>query len=264
MKEKQVVIANQLVNYLMNDSEDPVREAVVFLHGWRSEGKMWIPIMERLLRDYARDDNSLRVFALDLPGFGKSEKPKHTFDLANYALIVRGFIEKLQLKKVNLVGHSFGGRVAIKLSATEPDLIKKLVLVDSAGYNFQKGRNKFYKFLAKIFKPVFMLPGMSSLRENIYEMLGAEDYLATPELKETFINIINEDLTALLRYIRQETLIIWGGHDNVTPLVMGVWLKENIRRSDLIVYNDAGHFSFLDEPKKFVESLRDFLKDHYV
>ena len=90
--------------------------------------------------------------------------------------------------------------------------------------------------------------------------MGAEDYLATPELRETFLNVINEDLTALLGYVRQETLIVWGGRDEDTPLMLAMWLKEHIPHSDLVIFHNAGHFSFLDEPDKFVGTVRDFLK----
>jgi len=254
MTEKQVVIANQLVSYLTNDLEDPSREAVVFLHGWRSEAAVWKQAMVEL-------ENTYQVFALDLPGFGKSEKPKHTFDLASYSLVVRGFVEKLGLKNVNLVGHSFGGRVAIKLSSTEPELIKKLVLVDSAGFNFHnKNKREIFRFFSKIARPFFRLPGFKSLRPTIYKAIGADDYVATPDMKDTFVKVINEDLTALLRFIRQQTLIVWGGKDEDTPMILAMLLKENIRHSDMVVFNDAGHFSFLDEPKKFAEAVRDFLK----
>ena len=260
MTEKQIVVANQLVNYLTNDIADPSAGAVVFLHGWRSDARVWKPIIERLLRDYARNDNILNFYALDLPGFGKSEKPKRDFNLDNYAAVVMGLIKKLQLENVALVGHSFGGRVAIKLSVLEPDLIHKLILVDSAGYRLNKSRNALLRVVAKLFKPFFMVFGLKMLRFRIYRAIGADDYLATPELKQTFLNVINEDLTALLQYIRQETLIVWGGRDEDTPLVLAMWLKEHIGRSDLVIFHDAGHFSFLDEPDKFVEAVKDFLK----
>ena len=102
--------------------------------------------------------------------------------------------------------------------------------------------------------------GLKSLRPTIYKAIGADDYVATPDMKDTFVKVINEDLTALLRFIRQQTLIVWGGKDEDTPMILAMLLKENIRHSDMVVFNDAGHFSFLDEPKKFAEAVRDFLK----
>src|SRR3989344_3443172 len=231
MTEKQVVVANQLVNYLSNEVVDPAAQTVVFLHGWRSEAAVWRPVMDRLGRRY-------RQFALDLPGFGKSEK----------------------LKKIVVVGHSFGGRVVIKLSALEPDIVEKLILVDSAGFRLHGKRNAVLRIVAKMLKPFFMIPGLRTLRLPIYRVMGAEDYLATPELRETFLNVINEDLTALLGYVRQETLIVWGGRDEDTPLMLAMWLKEHIPHSDLVIFHNAGHFSFLDEPDKFVGTVRDFLK----
>src|SRR3989344_2318984 len=179
MTEKQVVVANQLVNYLSNEVVDPAAQTVVFLHGWRSEAAVWRPVMDRLGRRY-------RQFALDLPGFGKSEKPKHIFTLVDYATVVLGFIKKMELKKIVVVGHSFGGRVVIKLSALEPDIVEKLILVDSAGFRLHGKRNAVLRIVAKMLKPFFMIPGLRTLRLPIYRVMGAEDYLATPELRETF------------------------------------------------------------------------------
>src|SRR3989344_297876 len=261
MVEKQIVIANQLVNYLTNEQDDPAGPTVVFLHGWRSESGVWKQAMADL-------GDSYQLFAVDLPGFGKSEKPKHTFNLHDYALIVRGFIEKIvnpvtslprgvprgtlpspgesNKVAVALVGHSFGGRVAIKLASTEPELIKKLVLVDSAGFNFHnKNKREVFRFFSKIARPFFKLPGLKNLRPGIYKAIGAEDYTVTPELKDTFVKVVNEDLTALLRFIRQETLIVWGGRSEDTPMMLAMWLKQNIRHSHLIVFNEAGHLAFL-------------------
>ncbi|OGE76954.1 MAG: hypothetical protein A3C85_01240 [Candidatus Doudnabacteria bacterium RIFCSPHIGHO2_02_FULL_48_21] len=241
------------MNYLSNEVVDPAAQTVVFLHGWRSEAAVWRPVMDRLGRRY-------RQFALDLPGFGKSEKPKHIFTLVDYATVVLGFIKKMELKKIVVVGHSFGGRVVIKLSALEPDIVEKLILVDSAGFRLHGKRNAVLRIVAKMLKPFFMIPGLRTLRLPIYRVMGAEDYLATPELRETFLNVINEDLTALLGYVRQETLIVWGGRDEDTPLMLAMWLKEHIPHSDLVIFHNAGHFSFLDEPDKFVGTVRDFLK----
>ena len=151
MTEKQVVVANQLVNYLSNEVVDPAAQTVVFLHGWRSEAAVWRPVMDRLGRRY-------RQFALDLPGFGKSEKPKHIFTLVDYATVVLGFIKKMELKKIVVVGHSFGGRVVIKLSALEPDIVEKLILVDSAGFRLHGKRNAVLRIVAKMLKPFFMIP----------------------------------------------------------------------------------------------------------
>lgn len=199
------------------------------------------------------------VYSLDLPGFGKSETPRSPFFLADYCEVVKEFIEKLNLQNVSLVGHSFGGRVAIKLAAMNLVTLKKLVLVDSAGIGAKKNLTK--KFLAKLLKPFFLLPFTEGVRIKIYQYIGAEDYVATPKLRRTFLNVIQEDLTPLLPTITTPTLIIWGKRDKETPLDFAYILQKNIGHARLVILDNAGHFSFLDSREKFLENLTAFLEE---
>jgi len=253
ISQKQAIIGDLLINYY--SSEKDSSPAVVFLHGWRSEGKIWLGIMEKIVQQ------NFSVFSFDFPGFGTSQNPPHDFNLADYAQITKDFIkQKVSASKIILVGHSFGGRVAIKILSSQSDLADKLVLVNSAGPKI-KTQKKFIKIIAKILKPIFKIPGLRSLRFFIYKALGAEDYLATPHLKKTFLNIINEDLTPLLSQIKTTTLIIWGDRDLTTPLSISQILNKNIPHSDVKIIKDAGHFSFLDQPDEFVVHLLSFFKN---
>jgi pimeloyl-ACP methyl ester carboxylesterase len=194
---------------------------------------------------------------LDLPGFGGSPAPKTPFTLSDYADIVSGFIKKMNLIKVNLVGHSFGGRVGIKLSAAKPELISRLVLVDSAGFA-DSGKQKV-KLLAKLVKPLFAPKFMQGVRKWIYEKMGSEDYLATPELQKTFVNIIEEDLSSDLSCIQFPTLLIWGENDQDTPDSYGKRMQSIIRNSQFVILPNAGHFSFLDNPEGFYNAVSQFI-----
>ena len=89
--------------------------------------------------------------------------------------------------------------------------------------------------------------------------MGAEDYVATPKLQQTFINIINEDLTDLLPKIVQPTLLIWGENDKDTPLSQARVMEQKIPNAKLAVFKGAGHFSFLDKREEFVKELINFL-----
>lgn len=225
---------------------------LVFLHGWRSNGMVWKGIADKLdLKEYS-------IYLLDLPGFGESPNPRKTFTILDYSNVVAKFIEKIQLKNVTLVGHSFGGRITIKISALHPELIDRIVLVDSAGVRLN-GSNK-YKTVAKIAKPFFKPKFMQGLRKKIYQTIGAADYLETPELKETFVNIISEDLTRFMPRVIQPTLIIWGAEDTETPLEYAEIMNSAIKGSRLEVFENAGHFSFLDQVELFVRELNNFLE----
>jgi pimeloyl-ACP methyl ester carboxylesterase len=247
MKE-QIVINGLLVNFYKFGNEG--KKALIFLHGWRSNGLIWKEITHQLSQDHL-------IYALDMPGFGESATPKKPFTVQDYANIVAEFIAKKDLKKVILIGHSFGGRVAIKLSATKPKIIEKVVLVGSAGIILNKKTAQ--KAIARMIKPLFKPKFMQPVRKKIYEKMGAEDYVATPELKETYLNLINEDLTPHFANINQPTLLVWGDNDQDAPLTIGKIMNEQIKNSKLVVFEDAGHFSFLDEPAKFYQELNQFL-----
>ena len=247
--QKQVVVRDQLVTYYVWNEGGADKPTLLFLHGWRSEGRVWESVAKELV------GLNMTLVAIDFPGFGKSEIPKKTFDLAEYSEIVLGFIEKLNLKNVILIGHSFGGRVSIKLASSHPQF-SKMVLVDSAGF---KTQSFIKKSLAKMAKPFFMPSFMKPVREKIYTKIGAGDYLALPEMQQTFLAVIKEDLTSVLPKIQAETLIVWGKNDRDTPVSFAEKLKKGITKSHLETLENAGHYSFLDQPEKFIKILKTFL-----
>ncbi len=212
----------------------------------------------RFLKNLLKDQN-YSLYAIDFPGFGGSENPKKDFTVSDYSEIVEDFTKKLELKNLVLVGHSFGGRVAIKLVAGEKQNICKLVLVDSAGFVFNPDKKQMMNLIAKTVKPFFKPAFMQGLRKIIYKTIGAEDYLATPALQKTFVNIVNEDLSEDMEKLKLPTLIIWGEKDLETPFEFAQMMKNKIKNSELVVFEEAGHFSFLEQPKKFISRLRDFI-----
>jgi pimeloyl-ACP methyl ester carboxylesterase len=100
---------------------------------------------------------------------------------------------------------------------------------------------------------------MQGLRKKIYQKIGAEDYLATPELQKTFVNVTSEDLSEDMKKIQMPTLIISGENDKVTPPTYGELMKFLIKDSKIVILKNAGHFSFLDRPGKFAEELSRFV-----
>lgn len=257
MTENQAVINNLLINYLESKGSDAA-PTVVFLHGWLVKASIWNQVIERLNRL-----GNYNIYALDLPGFGKSQGLKDNFDLEGYVQAVKGFIEKLELKNVCLVGHSFGGRIAIKFSAEYPEFVERLVLVDSAGFTDKSFRKRFIVFLSKFFGPLFYLPVIKLLRPKFYTIIGSDYFNTNVDLRPTFLKIVNEDLTEYLPKISVLTLIIWGEDDGDTPLAFAEKLKANIANSELKILEGAEHISFLDKPDEFVEELIKFLSPGY-
>lgn len=255
MTEKQLVVDNLLLNYYVQQNPSEAVTAVVFLHGWRSNGRLWNPVFQLL------SQSKFDLYALDLPGFGKSEPPPGDWTVKDYAELLQAFLTKLALNSVCLVGHSAGGKIAIQFAVQYPDRVAKLILVNSTGIRRASPKRSFIVSIAKVLKPAFALPFLRSLRPRLYYTLGAEDYLATPRLQGTFLNVLNADLTGSLRDIRAKTLIIWGDADRETPLRIGTELHRRIANSELKVFSSAGHFTFLDKPREFTKTLSDFLNE---
>ncbi|MCX6790810.1 MAG: alpha/beta hydrolase [Candidatus Gribaldobacteria bacterium] len=253
--KNSVVVNNQLINYYSFGEGGGV--PLVFLHGWRSNGLAWQKIASQLAL------GPFSVYLLDLPGFGESPLPKRDFYVQDYTDLITAFIEKLNLKKVILIGHSFGGRIATKLAAQNPSLIEKLVLVDSAGLIKPRSRGvlkTLTTIIAKLAKPLFSPKFMKAWRTKIYQKLGAEDYAVFGQLKQTFLNVIKEDLGSSFAQVTSPTLIIWGENDKTTPLTDAKIMNGLIKNSQLVVLKEAGHSCFIDQPQEFYKELVKFIK----
>ena len=147
--EMCVEIENLNINYVVEGSG----QTVLVLHGWGANIQTVMPIVN-ILKD------TMKVYALDLPGFGKSDDPKEVFGSFHYADIVKAFIDKMEIKKLSIVGHSFGGKLSIILSARYPELVTKQVLVDSAGLIPRRTlkyhlKVKTFKIMKKAYKSLF-------------------------------------------------------------------------------------------------------------
>ncbi len=253
---KQVVVKNLLISYFQTESQQG-NKTLLFLHGWRSEARVW----QSVIKDLGFKIKDLNLYALDLPGFGGSQVSSSPMTVSDYAEVVGEFINKLDLKNIVVIGHSFGGRVGIKLASKYPSAIEKLVLVDSAGFAMAADKKNAMNIAAKIAKPFFKPKFMQGLRKKIYKQIGAEDYVATPGvMTQIYLNSINEDLTEDMKKIAVPTLIIYGDQDTATPPSFGEKMHSLIQNSTFKILAAAGHFSFLDKPEEFVKELLSFLK----
>lgn len=252
-ESKQRVVKDLLVNYYVRVK--PGKRALLFLHGWRSEAALWLPVLEK----WKHEDAS--IYCLDLPGFGGSELPLTPYAVGDYADFVARFIAELKLAHVVVIGHSFGGRVAIKLAAGEPKFLKGIVLVDSAGFAETTKMKQVKRIVARILRPVFRRDALKDLRRYIYRMMGAEDYVATPELRETYLKAISEDLSYDMTRVTAPVGIIWGERDKDAPLSWGRRMKDLMPHATLTILKDAGHFAFLDDQRGFIAALEKQIGD---
>ncbi len=248
----KVIVKNLALEYI-DEGTGPV---VVMLHGWKDSVHTFDPIIPALIKNH-------RVVRLDLPGFGGSDKPPTPWHLDDYVDVVAAFCEKLKLNPDILIGHSLGGRITIKGVARGVLKPRKIILIASAGIAKRATiRNHALRIVAKAGKlatAVWPFNGLrQKLRRRLYERIGS-DYFAAGRLKETFINIIEEDLRPAASSITTPTLLIWGSDDRATPLQDGERMQRLIKDSRIEIIQSAGHFVHREYPGKVQSFIAGFI-----
>jgi pimeloyl-ACP methyl ester carboxylesterase len=239
----KVLIDGQLVEY----KKEGAGRAVLLLHGWGASLGTFDQLTAHLVK------TGHLVYRFDFPGFGASPVPARAWSVGDYAILTAAFIEKLKIKQLSvLFGHSFGGRVIIKATATGIIDPEKIVLMGAAGIKPPTTfRTHAYAAVAKVGKAATALPGMSQVRETLrsalYRSAGSSDYLQAGAMKATFVKTINEDLTGYLPLITTPTLLVWGEHDTETPLAYGQRMQKELRQAELAIVPGAGHFVYTDD-----------------
>ena len=236
-------------------------ETAVMLQGWGTDLGVYDSVADAVNEKY-------RFVQFDLPGFGGSDEPKEAWNVDAYADFFCRFMQVLGIKKATLIGHSYGGRVIIKLAsrASIPFEISNIVLIDSAGIVPEKTAARRLKIRSyKILKRFFGLKVIYALFPEIVDdwrsRQGSADYRnATPIMRQCLVMAVNEDLRHLLPKIRQETLLIWGDKDTATPLSDAKIMEKMIPDSGLAVVNGAGHFPFLEQPVVFRNIMRAYFR----
>lgn len=211
-------------------------------------------------------------YVFDLPGFGNSSVPEKAWNVDDYADLVQQFIKDQEFEKVDLLVHSFGGRIALKLCA-RPDAkqtIGKVLITGGAGMKPKRSFSYYLKkYTAKLLKaPFLILPtalrekALAKLREtSLWKALGSSDYSKlSGVMRETFVKTVTEYLEPSLPEIPHEVLLLWGRNDEAAPLYQAERMEEGIKNAALVVIDHAGHYAFLDRPSYFASVAKAFFK----
>ena len=236
-------------------------ETAVMLQGWGTDLGVYDTVADSINDRY-------RFIQFDLPGFGGSDEPAEAWNVDAYADFVCSFLKALDIKEATLIGHSFGGRIIIKLAARQslPFKINDIVLIDSAGILpvrslSQKIKIRQYKILKRLFDVKMIYALFPELVDEWRIRQGSADYRnATPVMRQCLVMAVNEDLEDLLPKISQDTLLIWGDKDTATPMRDARLMEEKIPNAGLAVLEGAGHFSFLEQPLVFRNIMRAYFK----
>lgn len=255
-------IDGQTIAYQKTGTGKPL----LILHGWGSSSDVMMPV--------ARQLEDIRTSYLpDFPGFGESPEPARAWNVGNYTEVTAAFIKEIITeKKTDLLVHSYGARVALKL-LSDPQAAQKIdqvIFTGAAG--LQPKRSAAYyikKYTAKTLKlPFLILPGglrqkgLNQLRKTaLWKKLGSSDYQKlSGVMRETFVKSVTEHLDGLLPSISHEILLIWGENDTATPLDQAGRMDRALQNSALVVMDGCGHYAFLDKPKQFIAIARAYLE----
>lgn len=230
---------------------------VILLHGWGANIDAFSPVHRNL-------EQHFKVWSLDFPGFGKSPEPAEPWSVDDYTNMLEQFIKQHGIERPILIGHSFGGRVSIRY-ASDRD-VHKVILVDSAGIKpKRKLKNQVKVYTYKTSKALLNLPGLKSRKEDILakvkKKLGSTDYQnVSGVMQQTLVKVVNEDLRHYMPHIKVPTLLVWGEHDEATPVSDGKIMEDMIPDAGLVVLEGAGHYAYLDNTQEFLIILNHFLE----
>lgn len=221
------------------------KKTVVFLHGWGLDGDSFNSIIKRV--------KAISTVKIDLCGFGLSDKPKEYFDTYEYAYQIFLLLKKLKVKNIVLVGHSFGGRLAIVLSSKFNINVEYLILTSSAGIN--KFNLKVW-FKIKFYKILKCLNKFNLISNKFVECCGSTDYKNASKLMQKILTkVVNQDLKFLLKFIVAKVLLVWDKKDRDTPYFICKTINKHVKQSKIILYNKGGHFVAFCNINKFTELL---------
>jgi pimeloyl-ACP methyl ester carboxylesterase len=248
--------------------EDPGANVVVhgegrpllLLHGWGASSELFRPVLRPLA-------DGRMLIAPDLPGFGSTPPPRQAWSASEFAQWTLALLDRLHVTQCDVIGHSNGGRIAIVLAANHAERIGKVVLVDSAGVRPKHGLRyalgvRSYKVLRRAENSPLLPERIRSAAQARANRRGSSDYrAASGVMRATLVRLVNEDLTPLLPRIKAPVLLIWGEHDSETPIADARHMEQLIPDCGLVVFENAGHFSYLEQPGRFVRIVDVFLRD---
>lgn len=233
---------------------------ILILHGWNLSSDRFLPLkIEFEKRGYT-------VFCPDLPGFGENKTPQKPLYLSDYVNFVEKYIEENKLKKITLIGHSFGGRIGIKLAAQNSEYLHALILTGTPGIiPVPKSKVIFFLYLSKVGKIIFSLPILNLFKYKaqkfLYRFAKATDFYNTNEqMRETFKNIVKENLEIYLPEINTPTLLLWGKGDKIVSIDIAEKMNKLIKNSKLVEIKEARHGVPWTHPKEFIKEVDNFLE----
>jgi pimeloyl-ACP methyl ester carboxylesterase len=264
-EDKFIKVKGHDIHYLRKGEGTPL----ILVHGFACSTYTWRKLIPLLADRYV-------VYALDLLGFGFSDKPPDgNYDLRSQGNLVLDFMDALQVPSAILVGHSMGGVVVAYAAVEAPEQVKALVLVDAGFYS--GGAPAFLKYiffpLDRIMAKQFYTKEMrmKSFSRSYYNKSFITDEVmegymlptTTPHAVDALARMMKEvgprKYEGISEHIARPTLIVWGEQDLPIPLRDGERLNREIKGSKLMIVKECGHMSPEEKPEELAKAIKDFV-----
>lgn len=229
---------------------------IVILHGWGLCGEKYAKLKELL------ESKKYKVYSPDMPGFASEPLKGDSMNLDDYVEFVDSFMKKNKIEKPVLIGHSFGGRVALKYAWKYPEKVKKIVLTGTPilrnksltrkiFFVLATGGGYFFKRMPSVFQDFS--------RKALYSVIGEWDYYKSGPLKQTFKNIIGEGLVNYYKEVKNPIMLVWGKEDKIVPAIDYEKNQKLFPKTKFITVANADHKLPYKNPEIFFSGIKDFI-----
>jgi pimeloyl-ACP methyl ester carboxylesterase len=238
---RYAVIDGHRIHYFTGGSGQPI----VLVHGLGGRSEDWANLMPQLIRDHHR------VYALDLLGYGRSDKPKDVaYSIPQEALLVESFMTAQHLAQTDLAGWSMGGWIAARVALDQPQRIRRLILYDSAGVRFDLNFDptlfapdtpERLNMLNQLLNPVPPPPIPGFIQRDIFRMNRENGWIVRRSLDSMLTQ--QDLLDGKLGALKMPVLLSWGRQDHVVPPAAGEAMHGEISQSVLQIFDGCGHLA---------------------
>ena len=262
VEQKTVIAGNIKTFYLSAGTGEPL----ILLHGAGGGAVLWGPIIDLLSRHF-------HVIAPDVVGYGETDKPDAPYDKKFFSTWFCKFCDSLNIEKINLLGNSQGGAIAMQFILDNPDRVKKLILVGSAGLggwglspgamfnmaaaNIFPTKRTVQKIVKYLVHNTDNFPGDDGIAYLLEVIRSSGGKLPFVNGKGRAVAPFSSDK---LRQITNPALIIWGAKDRILPVSHGKKGHKKMPGAQLRIIPDAGHTPFIDLPEEFKDIVLHFIK----
>lgn len=232
---------------------------LLMMHGWGQNLESLRTLGDLLSK-------TSQVHLIDFPGFGRSPAPEADWDTIEYSERIFRYLEENGIEQADLLGHSFGGRVSVRLSSRHPERVRSVILINSGGLKRQQGKGSLkaqaVRILGKSLKNLDKTVGTKYYESWFIPRFASIDYKNAGKLRNILVKTVNEDVSSDATKITAPVFLLWGEQDTETPLEMGQRFKRLIPNSQLVVLPGKGHFPFTgDSAHLCARYIIDFLKN---